>query len=136
MSNDDFYNQAARRQYQTLQAARARLVANLEEFKANGDDISAAEEIQTLATINDQMQSLERLHSRYQQSLNPPPPAPETENEWLSKSAERMTPDDAIRIHSKSKYFPKNPETDADFVNGFRKGVAEVARKRAEESGR
>jgi hypothetical protein len=132
----DFYDQAARKQYSTLQAARARVLANLEEHKATGDDYSAQEELQTLATLNDQMASLERLHQQYNASLHPAPPPPPTEAEWHAKSAERMTPEDAVQVFAKSKYFPKDAASDPDFMNRYRQGVAEVQRRKAYESGR
>lgn len=119
----DFYEDAARQRYATLEAAKARVLADLAESKATGNDIAAAEELQTLATLNDQIASLNRLHQQYQQQQNPPSPVPETDQEWMSKSAEKMNYDDVARMASKSKY---------GFDDGaFRAGISEVARRRA-----
>jgi hypothetical protein len=133
--SDDFYDRSARQRYQVLQAAKARLIADLEEFKAADDEHSAQVAIQELAGVNDQMVSLERLHTEYHQRLNPPPPPPETEAEWQAKPADKMTEADALQIYAKSKYFPQNPGNDADFLNRYHRGRAEVARLR-KESGR
>jgi hypothetical protein len=68
----DFYEDAARKRYQTLEAAKARVIANLEEYRANEDDAAAADELQALAILNDQQASLQRLHQQYHQQRNPP----------------------------------------------------------------
>ena len=70
--DDDFYDTAARKRYETLEAAKARCLADLAESKATGNEMAAEEELQMLATLNDQQASLSRLHQQYVAQKNPP----------------------------------------------------------------
>lgn len=134
--SDDFYDSAARQRYAVLQAARSRCVANLEEYRATGNDIDAQEEIQTLATLDDQMASLQRLHQQYQQSRNPNPTSV-GDQEFIAMSPERMAqnPELVERIFQKSKYYDPNQWSDPEVKTRFMAGVEEVKRRRRVESG-
>lgn len=133
---DDFYDQAARRQYQTLQAARSRVLANLEEHRSVGNDMDAAEEIQTLAVLNDQMASLERLHQQYNAQRNPSP-VQIGDQEFMAMSPERMAqnPELVERVFQKSKYYDPNQWNDPEVRSRFMAGIEEVKRRRRVESG-
>jgi len=134
--SDDFYDSAARQRYAVLQAARSRCVANLEEYRATGNDIDAQEEIQTLATLDDQMASLQRLHQQYQQSRNPNPTSV-GDQEFIAMSPERMAqnPELVERIFQKSKYYDPNQWSDPEVRSRFAAGIEEVKRRRRVESG-
>jgi len=123
MSQDDFYVEAAKQRLETLEAAKMRAMADLAEQKACNDTYGAAETVQTIATLEDQRQSLLRLHQQHVQSMNPPPPPPETDQEWLSKPPEKMTYNDVAKIAGRSRH----GFDDA----AFRAGIQEVARRRA-----
>ncbi len=127
----DFYDEAARQRYATLEAAKARVVANLEEYRAIGDEASAAEELQTLATLNDQQQSLRRLHQQYNAQRNPPQQEM-SDAEFVAMSPERMAQNPAAidRIFSKSKYYTPNQWSDPEVAKRAQAGVAEVERRR------
>jgi hypothetical protein len=119
----DFYEEAAKQRLETLEAAKMRALAELAEQKACNDTYSAAETVQTIATLEDQRQSLLRLHQQHVAAQNPPAPLPENDQEWLHKAPEKMSYNDVARIMSKSKY----GFDDA----AFRAGIQEVARRRA-----
>jgi hypothetical protein len=135
--SDDFYDQAARRQYATLQAARSQVVANLEGYRAGGDDWSASQEIQTLATLDSQMADLQRLHSKYQASRNPAPVPEMTEAEWQAASPEAMARNPAMveRLFERSKYYKRGDMEDPEARSRFFAGIEEVNRRKREEGG-
>jgi hypothetical protein len=118
MSND-FYDSAARRQYQELEAAKARVLANLAEYRANGDEYSAASELQELAALSDQQASLQRLHQQYQAQQNPPPPPRLTPEQLKALPVEQMTWQHGLEIARNSKYGKNLDFNDPNVVAGF-----------------
>jgi hypothetical protein len=116
---DDFYDSAARERYMVLEAAKARCLADLAEHRANGDQSSAAEELQVLATLNDQQASLSRLHQQYQAEKNPPPPPRQTPEQLRAKPAEQMTWQDGLEIARNSRYGKNLDFNDPNVVAGY-----------------
>jgi hypothetical protein len=123
----DFYEDAARKRWQILEAAKAQSMADLQRYRTDNDEHSAAEELQTLATLNDQQASLNRLHQEYQRQKNPPAPLPESDGEFRAKAPERMTYADVMKITSKSKY-ALDPQTEA---RNLQAGIEALARRKA-----
>jgi hypothetical protein len=117
--SEDFYDSAARQRYAILEAAKARCLADLAEHRANGDEHSAAEELQVLATLNDQQASLQRLHQQYQAQQNPPPPPRQTPEQLRAKPAEQMTWADGLEIARQSKYGKNLSFEDPNVVAGY-----------------
>jgi hypothetical protein len=116
---NDFYDASARKRYQVLEAAKARAIANLEEYRATGDEDSAAEELQTLATINDQQASLQRLHQQYHQQMQPPPaPRPDS---WREKRTDEMTPQDVINMIQQGDGKHSKTMSAEDYWRGYQK---------------
>lgn len=123
MAYDDDLLGAAEQQMRTLQAARARIQADLAEARAYGDPAVIGQEIQALANVDQQVQALSNLADRHARSQNPPAPLPQTAEEWRVKSADKMTWDDAYHVAAKSKH---GVDMDA-----FKAGIAEVQRRRS-----
>ncbi len=123
----DFYEDAAKKRYAILEAAKARCIANLEEHRAIGNDMDAQEEIQTLATLNDQMASLQRLHQQYHEARNPVRHEM-TEKEWEAMSPEQMRhhPEAIDQIFAKSKYYTKDQWSDPEVARRVRAGLQQV----------
>jgi hypothetical protein len=121
----DFYDEAARQRYAVLEAAKARVVANLEEYRVNGDESSAAEELQNLATLNDQQQSLQRLHRDYHQQRNPP--QQERESIFASHRAPKDG-NDVLEIMNAGKNPGDKTYVTADDYN---RGLAELYRRKS-----
>jgi hypothetical protein len=121
--SEDFYDSAARERYAVLEAAKARCLADLAEHRANGDQHSAAEELQVLATLNDQQVSLQRLHQQYQAQMNPPQPPRQTPEELRVKPAEKMTWQDGLEIARNSKYGKNLDFNDPNVVAGYHEAV-------------
>jgi hypothetical protein len=125
--SSDFYDAAARKRYQILEAAKAQSMADLQRYQADENEHGAIEELQTLATLNDQQASLERLHRTYMAQRNPPAPLPESDGEFMAKAPERMSYADVMKITGKSKY-ALDPQTEA---RNIQQGIAELARRKA-----
>jgi hypothetical protein len=106
--SDDFYTDVARQRYETLEAAKAQSLADLARHKAEGNTYAAEEELQVLATLNDQQASLQRLHAQYQANLNPPPPPRQTPEQLRAKPADQMTPADGLEILSQQPLWQKS----------------------------
>jgi hypothetical protein len=120
----DFNDEAARHRGKQLIAARAQAAAHLAQAEACGDVEYAAEKIQEIANIDAEGESLNRLHQSYVQHRNPPPQAPESEAEFVSRSPERMSYADVQRMTAKSKY---GAVSDQD----MQRGIAELARRKS-----
>lgn len=133
----DFYEDAAMLRYRTLEAAKAQCQADLARYQAAGDEYAAAEELQTLATLNDQVTSLQRLHNQYRQQMNPPSQATMTDSEFMALSPERMAqhPEAIDRLFSKSKYYSPDQWSDPKVQGLVRAGMDEVQRRRRYEAG-
>jgi hypothetical protein len=125
--NDDDLLGAAERQMQTLNAARSRIVADLEEARAYGDPAAIGTEIQALANLDQQVQALSNLAERHARAQQAPYRAPETDGEFMAKSPERMSYEDVIRVNSKSKYALSYK----DEVENMRRGIEELRRRKA-----
>jgi hypothetical protein len=120
---DDFLLDNAEKRLRTLRASKQRAMANLAEYQASECDDAAQEELGTLAYLEVEERGILQMRADYLRAQNPAPTAPQSDQEWLSKSVERMDYNDVARIAAKSKY----GFDDA----AFRAGIAEVQRRRA-----
>jgi hypothetical protein len=123
MAHDDDLVDAADKQFKIIAAARSRAQADLDDYRAMGNTEGIAEELQTIANLDNSARNLSDLARRHAQSQQPAQPVPQTDQEWLSKAPEKMDYNDVARMVSKSKY----GFDDAS----FRAGIAEVNRRRA-----
>jgi hypothetical protein len=121
---DDFNSNAAMHRGRQLVAARKQAEAHLAQAEAYGDVELAAEKIQELANIDREGRDLNDLHNSYVQHRNPPPQAPQTEGEFMSKAPERMDYNDTLRIVSKSRYGQVTPEE-------LKRGISELQRRKS-----
>jgi hypothetical protein len=122
MAQDDFYIAAGRRQMAVLEAAKASAQADLQSHRLNGDQESAAEAIQTIATLDAQARELTALYNQYAASMAPPPEP--SKEELMARPADRMSYGDIYKILKTSTRHGIDD-------NAFREGMAEVARRRA-----
>jgi hypothetical protein len=134
--SEDFYSEVARYRIDAIEAEKAQVLADLQTYRIANDYSAASDAVQKIATLEADKAALIRLHQQHQQAMNPPPPAPQSREQWRVKPAEQMTPEDALQVFSNSKYFPQDPASDPDFVRRYQQGVQEAARRRAYESGR
>jgi hypothetical protein len=124
MAHDDDLVDGAEQQFKLIQAARARSEADLAEYRADRNTAGIAEELQTIANLDNSARNLSNLVERHARSQQPAAPVYQTDGEFMAKSPERMDYNDVYRIASKSKY---GAPDDA----AFRAGIAEVNRRRA-----
>jgi len=122
MAGDDYYTHLARQQLQRLNADRAQTLANLENAKSQSDYELAGDAVQQLADIEAKKQNLISLHDQYVRSQTPVEPPEPTPEERHAKPIERMDYGDVWEMCKNSKH-----GVDED---GFRAGMAEVARQR------
>jgi hypothetical protein len=120
---EDEYVRLARLRSQQLAAERQQAIANLSRAVADEDETSGTFYVQQVANLDAEASNLNRLHQQHMAAQNPPAPAPQSDQEWLSKSPERMDWSDAFAVAGKSKYGVD--------VEAFKQGIAEVQRRRA-----
>jgi hypothetical protein len=97
-SNDEFYASAANKRLNQLDAERLRAQHDLAVSLSQGDEDAAAGEIDTIAEIDAKRANLIQLAQREVARQNPPQQAPQTDQEFLSKSPERMNPRSRMMI--------------------------------------
>jgi hypothetical protein len=93
---DDSLMSGAKKQYKVLQAAEARLQANLAEYVADGNEDGIAEELGNMTILELQKDKLNQMYNRHVQSQQPAPPA--RADAWMSKRSDEMTPEDAYQM--------------------------------------
>jgi hypothetical protein len=120
---DDDLIEAAEWKFKELNAARMRSQAMLAEYRADNNKEGIGEMLQEISNVDAAVSNLTNLAQRHAQSQQPRQQAPQTDQEWLSKPAEKMDYNDVARMASKSKYGFDDTK--------FRAGIEEVARRRA-----
>jgi hypothetical protein len=98
---------AAQLRGKQLYASRKRAEADLAAYVAEGDEAMIADTLGDLASIDEQGAALNRLHDQHVQANTYRAP-PESANEWMAKSAEKMGGDDALKIVNYGKH-PSDP---------------------------
>jgi hypothetical protein len=106
--SDDSLIQGARKQYRTLEAAQARLQANLAEYIADGNEEGIAEELGNMTILELQKDKLGQMYDRHIQSQQPRYREPDTEAEFKAKTPEKMGWDDGLKIVNYGK-LPGDP---------------------------
>jgi hypothetical protein len=130
MANDDFYLQAGSQRLAQIEAERAAALPDLAAYKANGDRESAAQSVQQLANLDSELQNLNSLYQRYQQSQNPPAPPPASKEERAARPWDRMDWEDVTNLARQSKYARDIRPDDPGLVAGWQE--AQRRRQRGE----
>jgi hypothetical protein len=121
----DPYLKLARRQFKELDAGIAQTSADLEAYRAAGDNVSARATLQQLADLQAQRQNLAVLQQHY---VNSRQPAPEpSAEERAARDWTRMDWRDGLEVAKGSKYAGNLDASDPHVQAGF----AEVQRRRA-----
>ena len=118
----DFYQESAEARMERLNFQRQMALTNLQEARMTGDVHGGGEFAQEIADIDAAKENLVRLHNNYLQSKQPVHQE-QTDQEFVSKSPERMDYSDSWRIASKSVHGIDEA--------AFRAGIAEVQRRKA-----
>jgi hypothetical protein len=119
--SDDFYIAAGRRQMAVLEAAKASAQADLQSHRLNGDQESAAETIQTIATLDAQARELTALYNQYAASMAPPP-EPSAE-ERAARPISRMDWSDVVEMTRQSKYAKNIRPDDPNMIAGYNEAM-------------
>ena len=126
MAHDDDLVEGAKQQFRTIAAARRRAEADLADYQSENNTAGIAEELQTIANLDQATQNLTSLARRYA-AANQPPPAPHPDA-WKEKRVEEMTPADAMRMINETSRYGK----DLDFTDPYvRRGFVELQNRKA-----
>src|SRR5262245_58764810 len=122
MADEDFdwYTANANIAFEQLNATAAQIKANLAQAKATGDAEETQKGIRQLAYVEREMNDLQNLNARHEQSKVRYTPPPLSAEEKRAKPIEKCTWEDAYEWASKSKH-----GVDAE---AFRRGMEEVMR--------
>jgi hypothetical protein len=128
MAQDDDLVHGVEQQFKVIQAARARCEADLAEYRADGNTAGIAEELQTIANLDNSARNLSNLVERHARSQQPAAPIPQTPEELRVKPAEKMTWQDGLDVAINGSKYGKG----LDFNDpNVRRGYAEVMRRRS-----
>jgi hypothetical protein len=119
---DDPYIAAGRHRVAVIDAAISQAQADLQAHVVNNDLESAGESEQQIANLRADRQNLLNLHAEYQRSQTPPPEPSEAELQAM--------PVQNMSHNQWFNYLQKTTKHGVD-VDAYRRGVAEVAARRA-----
>jgi len=128
----DFYENAAGRQFQHLQAQITRSHAELQQYQAEGDQDSAAAELQHLAGLKRQVKELTELAVEHANAQNA---AKEREDNFMDSKLHPSNAGEALRIINHHKR-PGDPGyvTPQEYANNQAKLA--LAKSKGEYGGR